>query len=146
MLPLLYSSCAIILIYGWILHENVSVAGPLVLLFLLGFTITGLFKVTTILIVDIAPGKAATATAAFNLTRCWMGAGMTAVVNPMIDTMGTGWTFTLISFVWVGLAPMLFAVLKWGPKWRKEREQKELAMKEKKAEKRAARDVEKGNS
>lgn len=144
-LPLLYASCVLILIYGWILHERVSVAGPLIILFFLGFTVTGLFKVLTILIVDIAPGKAATATAAFNLTRCWMGAGMTAVVNPMIDAMGTGWTFTLISLVWVGLTPMLWAVVRWGPKWRKERQEKNLARKERRAEEKAVRDAEKGN-
>ncbi len=139
MLPLLYASAAIILVYGWVLHAEVSVAGPLVLLFLLGFCVTGQFKVLSILIIDISPGKAATATAAFNLTRCLLGAAMTAVVNPMINALGRGWTFTLISLIWVVLSPMMWAVVKWGSQWRKERQEKEARRKERKAKKRAAR-------
>ena len=139
MLPLLYASAAIILAYGWLLHAEVSVAGPLVLLFLLGFCVTCQFKVLTILIIDLSPGKAATATAAFSLTRCILGAAMTAVVNPIINALGRGWTFTLIGLVWVVLSPMMWAVVKWGPEWRRKRQEKETRRKEKKEKKWAAR-------
>lgn len=135
-MPLLYASCVILLIYGWVLHAEVSVAGPLVLLFFLGFCLTCMFKVMTILIIDIAPGKPATAAAAFNLTRCLLGAAMTAIVNPIINALGTGWTFTLISLVWVILSPMLLAVVKWGPAWRRERQAKDVRREEQRQEKR----------
>ena len=136
MLPLIYFSCAIVLIYGWVLNAKVTVAGPLVLLFFLGFGITGAFKVVQILIIDITPGKPATATAAFNLVRCLMGAAMTALVNPMINAMGNGWTFTFVAFVWVVFSPMLLVLLRKGPQWRTEKKEKDTRRKEKRAAKR----------
>jgi hypothetical protein len=47
------------------------------------------------LIVDLYPGKAASATAAVNLGRCLMGAVAVAVVQPMLEGIGAGWTFTI---------------------------------------------------
>lgn len=136
LLPLLYISCVIVPIYGWVLNAKVSVAGPLVLLFFLGFGVSGLFKVVQILLIDITPGKPATATAAFNLVRCLLGAGMTAVVNPMINALGNGWTFTFIALVWIVFSPMLLILLKKGPQWRKEKKEKQERRKEKRAAKR----------
>ena len=136
LLPLLYFSCVIVPIYGWVLNARVSVAGPLVLLFFLGFGIMGLSKVVQILVIDITPGKPATATAAFNLVRCLLGAGMTAVVNPMINAMGNGWTFTFIALVWVVFSPMLLILLRKGPQWRKEKKEKDAKRRERKAAKR----------
>jgi MFS family permease len=129
LLPLLYFSCVLTLIYGWVLDARVTVAGPLVVLFFLGFGITGSFKVVQIIIIDLAPGKAATATAAFNLVRCLLGAAMTAVVNPMINAMGNGWTFTFVSLVWVVFSPMLLILMKKGPQWRKEKKEKDARRK-----------------
>ena len=136
MLPLLYFSSVVVLIYGWVLNAKVTVAGPLVLLFFLGFGITGMSKVMQIFIIDITPGKPATATAAFNLVRCLLGAGMTAIVNPMINAMGNGWTFTLIAVVWVVFSPMILILLKKGPQWRKEKRERNAQRTEKRAAKR----------
>ena len=135
-MPLLYASCVLIVIYGWLLDAEVSVAGPLVILPFLGFTVSAMFKVLSILMIDIAPGRPATATAAFNLVRCLLGAALTAVITPMIDKMGRGWAFTFISLVWVIFSPAFFAVIKWGPQWRRERAVKEAARKERHAAKR----------
>ena len=54
-----------------------------------------------------------------------LGAGATALILPMTDKMGLGWAYTLIGLVYVVLAPMLLAVVKWGPTWRRERKEKE---------------------
>ena len=77
-----------------------------------------------ILMVDINPENAAAATAANNLFRCLLGAGSTAVVVPMIDRMGVGWTYTFASLVWIAFSPLLWALMKYGPKWRKEKKAK----------------------
>jgi multidrug resistance protein len=138
LLPLLYFSCLVTPIYGWVLNAHVSVAGPLVLLFFLGFGLSGLFKVVQILIIDITPGKPATVTAAFNLVRCLLGAAMTAVVNPIIDAWGNGWTFTFIALVWLVFSPMLLVLLRVGPRWRQERREKEARRQEKREAQRAA--------
>ena len=128
-MPLLYAACVLILIYGWLLDAEVSVAGPLVILPFFGFAVSAMFKVMSILMIDIAPGRPATATAAFNLVRCLFGAVLTAVITPMINAMGRGWAFTFISLVWIIFSPMLLAVVKWGPQWRRERAAKDAARK-----------------
>ena len=84
--------------------------------------------------IDMYPGKPATATAATNLTRCLLGAGASAVVIPLSNAIGIGWTCTLASAIWAGLScPVLLLLMKVGPKWRKaDKEKKDAARAEKK--------------
>lgn len=70
------------------------------------------------LIVDLYPGKAASATAAVNVGRCLLGAVAVAAVQPMIAAMGAGWTFTtgaLLTF-FIGLACQVLIYL-YGEVW-----------------------------
>lgn len=70
------------------------------------------------LIVDLYPGKAASATAAVNVGRCLIGAVAVAVVQPMIDSMGAGWTFTLgaLLALAIGLVCQLL-IYRYGETW-----------------------------
>lgn len=63
-------------------------------------------------IVDVNPEAAGTAKAAFNLVRCLLGVGSTALIVSMVDKMGLGWTYTFIALLYVVLSPILFAVMK----------------------------------
>jgi multidrug resistance protein len=89
-LPLFYLGAAAIIAYGWVMGQRVSVAGPVMLLFVIGYALVASFQILNILMVDIYPGRPATATAANNLVRCEIGAVATAVIVPMVDAMGTG--------------------------------------------------------
>ncbi len=140
-LPMLLLATTSTIIYGWILHYHVSVAGPCIMLFVQGFSLIASTQCISILIVDINPGLAGTATAAFNLIRCLLGAGATALILPMTNTMGLGWAYTLIGLIYLLLSPMLLAVMKWGPKWRKEKAEK---VEQKVREKREKEDREQG--
>src|ERR1700759_4787890 len=73
-----------------------------------------------ILLVDMYPGKPASATAANNLLRCWLGAGSTALVVPLINAVGIGWAATIAAGIWVGYTPVLLLIMKKGPRWRRE--------------------------
>ena len=95
------------------------------MLFLMGYTLIASTQTISILIVDINPGLAGTATAAFNLIRCLLGAGATALILPMTNAMGLGWSYTLIGLMYIGLSPMLLAVIRYGPGWRKARREKD---------------------
>lgn len=117
----LYISIACILCWGWVLEQNPPLAAPLVLSFVIGVTLTGSFNVMSTLLVDLYPLRPATATAANNLVRCWMGAAGTAVLIQMINGMGRGWCFTFVAAVLFFMSPMLWVVMRWGPKWREER-------------------------
>jgi MFS family permease len=120
-IPLLFACSLFTIAYGWILHFRTNVAGPSIMLFLLGYTLIASTQSISILIVDINPGLAGTATAAFNLVRCLLGAGATALILPMTNAMGWGWAYTLIGFIYLLLSPILWVVIRWGPGWRKAR-------------------------
>lgn len=117
----LYLGIACVLCWGWVLEQEAPLAAPLVLSFVIGLTLTGSFNVLSTLLVDLYPLRPATATAANNLVRCLVGAAGTAVIIQMINGMGLGWCFTFIAAVVFFTSPMLWAEMRWGPKWREER-------------------------
>ena len=123
-LPLLYLAVISLIGYGWVLEYRTNLAGPLIFLFLFGYGTMAAFQVMQILMVDLNAGDAAAATAANNIFRCLLGAGSTAVVVPMIDRMGVGWTYTFASLVWIAFSPLLWALMKYGPRWRKAKKAK----------------------
>jgi predicted MFS family arabinose efflux permease len=123
--PLMFLCSLFIIAYGWLLKFEVHVAAPIVVLFFLGYLILACFNALSVLIVDLNPKSPGTATAAMNLVRCLLGAGATAVVLPMLNAMGNGWTFTFVGLVYIAIIPLLFALIRWGPKWRRQRKEKE---------------------
>ncbi|KAF2201545.1 MFS general substrate transporter [Delitschia confertaspora ATCC 74209] len=128
-IPFIVIGSATLLCYGWVIWLETHLAAPLVLHFIMGLTFTAAFNCLSVMLVDYYPTSPATATAANNLVRCFMGAGGTAVINIMIDSMGRGWCFTFVSAVVVTFSPILWVLLRWGPTWREERR---LRMEEKK--------------
>jgi MFS family permease len=130
-LPSHIMSFAVMIIFGWLMDRGVHIAGIEVILFCLGFFVTSAFNVSNTLLVDLHRDSPATATAAVNLTRCLVSAGGVAAVIPMINAMGRGWAFTLLGGIYVLLSPCLWVLVKWGPKWRSERWERERVKKEK---------------
>lgn len=118
-LPLLLLATLVLFAWGWALQYKTSIAVPAVLLFLMGLGMIGFNNTSSVLIVDMYPGRAGAATAANNLTRCLIGAAATAAITPMIDKMGIGWAFTLYGFLYLLGAPMLLLIMKNGIKWRR---------------------------
>lgn len=119
--PLVVVGTATLLCYGWVMDVNAPLAAPLVLQFIMGFTLNGSFNALSVMLVDLYPSSPATATAANNLVRCLVGAGGTAIIIIMIDAMGRGWCFTLVAAVVASTSPILWVLCRWGPKWREER-------------------------
>jgi MFS family permease len=117
-IPAAYASAITVITYGWVMHYNTSLAGPLIMLFLVGNATTGAFNVFSTLIVDINLHQPGTASAANNLARCGMGAAFTAFAQPLVGAIGIGWASTAVAFLWVAVSPCLWAVMIWGPKWR----------------------------
>ncbi|WPG99433.1 Hypothetical protein R9X50_00224700 [Acrodontium crateriforme] len=130
-LPLIIIGDIALLCYGWIMHMETNLAAPLVLQFIMGFTLTGGFNALSVMLIDLYPLAPATATAANNLVRCLMGAGATAVIDYMIDAMGRGWCFTFIAAVVAFMSPVLWVLQRWGPKWREARRTRIAAQQEK---------------
>ncbi|KAI9726409.1 MAG: hypothetical protein M1834_009037 [Cirrosporium novae-zelandiae] len=134
--PLIFIGALIIIAYGWVMDYETNLAGPLILLFLSGYTLIAGMTTLNILLIDTHRQSPATASAAFNLVRCLLGAGASAVVDPMLNAMGRGWTYTFVGLVWILFLPLLMALVKWGPKWRAERSGEQEKKKAKEQEKR----------
>lgn len=120
-LPMVFIGDAALLCYGWVMHAETNLAAPLILMFIIGLTLTGAFNALNVMLVDLYPLSPATATSANNLVRCLMGAGSTVVVIYMIEAMGRGWCFTLHAAVVAALSPILWVLERWGPGWREAR-------------------------
>jgi MFS family permease len=134
--PLFFVAVAVIIAYGWILTKKISVAAPIVLLFIMGFSLTATFQILNVLMVDIYPGKPSVATAANNFTRCEIGAIFSAILLPLVDSIGWGWAYTLLALLFVGFVPMLLFVMQRGSKWRRKRKENEDKAKAQRQEKR----------
>jgi hypothetical protein len=106
------------------------------LLFFIGLCLTGSFNCNSVMLVDLYPLSPSTATAANNLVRCFMGAGGTAIIIIMIDSMGRGPCFTFIAGVVMLFSPILWILRKYGQGWRNARTERleELAAKKQQAE------------
>ena len=117
------------------MNYKVSLAGPVIVLFVIGYSLTSAFETLNILMVDIYPGKPATATAANNLVRCELGAAASAAIVPMTNALGRGWSYTLLALVFVGYSPTLLMIMKYGMQWRKENKEKQVKKAEWKREK-----------
>ena len=134
-LPLVGLASATLIAYGWVLQTAQQLAAPLILLFFVGFAGSGAFSIISTLVVDVCPESAGQATAANNLVRCFLGAGASAVVGPMLKRLGRGGTYTIVGGLWVAFVPLMLGVMKWGKAWREEKRKRgELTMKEKRAE------------
>jgi multidrug resistance protein len=124
-LPLYYMSNVGMLTYGWVLGREVHISVPVILLFLIGWSIIGTSQVLNVLIVDLWPGKSASATAANNLFRCELGAAASAAISPMRLAMGEGWAYTTLAFISIAVSPCLWLVANKGIRWRQKRDRKE---------------------
>ncbi|KAI1107867.1 major facilitator superfamily transporter [Jackrogersella minutella] len=130
--PMLVVTIATILGWGWVFQYRANVAILCVLLFLLGWSVVGFSNAINVLLVDVNVGSAGAATASNNLTRCLIGAASTAVIGPMINGVGIGFSFTILGCIYILFSPMIFLVMKYGVQWRKEKRDRELAKEQKK--------------
>jgi multidrug resistance protein len=124
-LPLYYISNLAMLAYGWVLGHKVNLAAPVILLFIAGWALIGTSQVLNALMVDLWPGKSATATAANNLFRCELGAAASAAISPMVSAMGNGWAYTTLALISIAVSPCLWLTAHYGIKWRQKRNRKE---------------------
>lgn len=124
-LACVYISSIAILPYGWVMGlQKPPLPAALVLLFIMGLCTSASVQPLTALIIDINPKSPAAAGAAFNLVRCILAAGGAALVNPLLKSIGRGWTSTLVALCWIVLSVCWWAVIIWGPKWRKQAKEK----------------------
>lgn len=117
-LPLLVLAAATMIGWGWALEKAVHVAVVCVLNLFMSFGLVGFSNTINTLVVELHPGKAGTATAAGNFTRCLVGAGASAAIAPMMNAWGAGFAFTFYAGLYtLCLLPTVY-IMHNGLKWR----------------------------
>ena len=124
-IPFFYLAVAFIIGYGWVMGTRVSLAGPIILLFFMGYVLNGASQVLNALMVDLWPGRSAAATAANNLIRCELGAAASAAIRPMTEAMGAGLAYTTVGLIAVVASSTLWLAMRYGMGWRRERIERE---------------------
>lgn len=137
--PMFFVGGAFVIMYGWFLTIKLNLAAYVISFLIIGYSLTSTFQVLNVLMVDIYPGKPSVATAANNLVRCEIGAVFSAVLLPLANAIGWGWSYTLLALLFVSFAPMLLVLMAKGPGWRKARKEKDEKASEAKREKAEAR-------
>lgn len=100
--------CASVLVFGWTLQYSVHISVPIIATFVTGWTAVSIQSAIMTYLVDIFHDQSASASAALNIARCLMGAGGTAAANPLIEAVGVGASFSILTGVMiVGLAMLL---------------------------------------
>ncbi|KAI9485264.1 MAG: major facilitator superfamily domain-containing protein [Benjaminiella poitrasii] len=116
-----------LIVYGWCLHFKVHIAVPIVINCLLSYFSTSTFNATNTLLVDLFPNNSAAIVASNNLTRCLLGAVSVMIVQSGVQGIGVGWFFTTVSLILFVSRVTMIIELKYGPKWRMERLQRQAA-------------------
>lgn len=111
--------------YGWSVQARTHEAVPLILQYVLAALCTSFQQTFNALLVDIFPESPSTAAASGNITRCALSAVVVAVLQPLVDVMGRGWFFTVLTVLsgGGGLAADWLVKNK-GMEWRRERIEK----------------------
>lgn len=107
--------------YGWVLQQRAPLAAPLVLQFIVSFCFIASLNTLNTLLIDLFPDRPATAAAACNLVRCWLGAGGAAAVDHMLGAMGWGWCFGFLGLVMASGLVLLWVEGVYGMGWREKR-------------------------
>ncbi|KAH1274069.1 hypothetical protein KXW98_005621 [Aspergillus fumigatus] len=96
-LPMTVAAALSVAWYGALIESKPPLNIALALVLLISFCITAAYNVMNVLIVDLYYTTPATAMAANNLVRCFLGAAATAVIHPMILKWGNRTTYLAVA-------------------------------------------------
>lgn len=107
--------------YGWCLEKKVNIAGPLVLQFVIGYLSISVMNATSTLMIDLVPDQSSSVTACNNLIRCTLSAVLVSTIELILKGIGIGWTYVLLSGLSLFSLPLLYLVIRIGPRCRVQR-------------------------
>ncbi|KAI0147175.1 major facilitator superfamily domain-containing protein [Xylariaceae sp. FL1272] len=112
--------------WGWCIEKGGSVAGPLVLQVILGYTSIAILNSTMTLMIDLIKAQSSGVIACTNFVRCSLAAILVALIDMATARLGYGWTYTLLGGFCALLLGVVYAEIHCGPTWRRKRDSAEL--------------------
>ncbi|TQV92665.1 hypothetical protein V2A60_009135 [Cordyceps javanica] len=113
---------AALLWYGWTARENVFWIVPLIANFFFGFGFMLISSVTMTVMTEFVPGSTTTGVAVTNLVRNTLGCVAAIIADPLIHSIGNGWTFTIVFFICILSGALMIVMKRNWELWRKEME------------------------
>lgn len=107
--------CAACTGYGWCFQARTTIAVPLVLQFVIGFSEIAMLTTIQTLLIDLVPSQGSSVTACNNLIRCSMGALLVSVIDLLLRKIDAGWTFVLLGGVCFISIPLVWLAVRIGP-------------------------------
>ncbi|KAI6153930.1 hypothetical protein BKA82DRAFT_367605 [Pisolithus tinctorius] len=80
-----------------------------------------ILNTTQTLLVDLLPAHGSSVTACNNLVRCTFGAVCVSVIDLMLNGVGVGWTYTILALISLCTSPMIWLIVRLGPRSRAKR-------------------------
>ncbi|CAG8630131.1 8175_t:CDS:2 [Rhizophagus irregularis] len=116
-----YSSLIVplfIVTYGWLTQIKVHILIPLIISFIAGIGLQGQSNCISTYLIDANPGKSASALALSDFISYFFVAILIVLVNPLVDLIGMGFTYTIMAFFSILSIILLVIVFKNDERWR----------------------------
>ncbi|KPV72502.1 uncharacterized protein RHOBADRAFT_66887 [Rhodotorula graminis WP1] len=104
--------------YAWLVYFEVNIAGPVVVLFVLGAAIMVIYASTLAYIVDANPGRSTSAVACNSLFRGVLACASSQAAEPILDKIKNGAFYSGWGVLLLLGEGALVVVAIWGGKWR----------------------------
>ncbi|KAJ7162208.1 hypothetical protein C8R46DRAFT_1037463 [Mycena filopes] len=94
---------------------------PIEKLTAVGLVVTAVMNSIQTLMLDLMPTHGSSITACNNLVRCSLGAGPVSAIQPLLDALGAGYAYVLLGGLVALASPLLYVVVRIGPRCRARR-------------------------
>ena len=101
-----------ILMYGWTVEKGLFVIVPEIAAFFFGFGMMLVFATVTTYLIDAVPGRSSSAVAMNNLIRNILAATGAIIGKPLIEALGNGILFSILSGVALVSSGCIWAIMK----------------------------------
>ena len=104
--------------YGWTAQKGVVWPVPLIANFFFGVGSMLIFATATTMLTEFMPRKASEGVAVNNFVRNIFSCVGAVVAQPWIEAIGNGWVFTIVGIVALSSCVVVWAMRRFGPRWR----------------------------
>ncbi|KAL7271505.1 hypothetical protein RUND412_005735 [Rhizina undulata] len=109
--------CAL-LWYGWVVQNGVMWVGAMFATFTFGFGSMLIFSMATTMLTEFVPGRSSSMVAVNNFMRNIFSCIGGVVAEPIINSIGNGWLFTIMGCLGLLSMSVLWVMHQYGPRWR----------------------------
>jgi multidrug resistance protein len=114
---------AALLWYGWTADKHVFWAVPLAANFFYGVGSMIIFAMATTMLTEFMPRRASNGVALNNFVRNTCACIGGVVAQPLITAVGNGWLFTALGVLGAASSVVIWAMRRFGPRWRRHMEE-----------------------